>query len=572
MWDIATWSAAVSALWGVAVAATWASPANPHPAPILYACSASAFATSVLVDGIAAVYDESIERRRLAALNALVKALSLHCDLLVLSGRTAVVDDAWGIPSVPLRYLQWMLTTPTMLFVLCRMVSMPGAQLRGLVAADAFVMATGLLATHGRNALVRAAAAVASFMAYPWVVWGISGVVDRAKLHAAPASARRLSVTQAFMVVAWSSFPVAWLAARTAPAVFGTYMEPMLVTCNAVTKLVFGSALVSCGYASYEARVLERHGAEELERRLAMIADLQHAAGSKDDLISLAGSELRTPVNALARFARVLRPRVRDDPVVADIVSSIEATSSRLSGVVNDILAEAAGRGGLRLATDAVDAVALAKDVCASAADASHVPISVGIEPGAVTEFRGDRARLRHALMNLVANAVKFTDRGDVRVHVCADDADVVFKVVDTGTGMTAEAAANAFVPFAPARVPRRGLGLGLSIVRHIAAAHGGRAWCENTEPGVGSTFAFAVPREPRPSACVGVPWAEVDEDGPSAAADASSHLPGVAAAYGSDLYGVQYVANPRRTRSEDTRLARLVRRSINRFRRVGGH
>jgi signal transduction histidine kinase len=116
-------------------------------------------------------------------------------------------------------------------------------------------------------------------------------------------------------------------------------------------------------------------------------------------------------------------------------------------------------------------------------------------EPGALPPVLADRDRLLQVFSNLLGNALKFTPRGgQVRVGARAQDEHVRFYVRDTGPGLNEDALAHIFDRFWQLdRKDRRGAGLGLSIVKGLVEAHGGRLRVES-EPGHGSTFSFTVP------------------------------------------------------------------------------
>jgi signal transduction histidine kinase len=113
----------------------------------------------------------------------------------------------------------------------------------------------------------------------------------------------------------------------------------------------------------------------------------------------------------------------------------------------------------------------------------------------------GDADRLVQVVINLLSNAVKFTRSGSVRCSVAPADGEVIVAVADTGSGIPAADHARVFEPFRQSTSDTlpdgpKGTGLGLPISRQIVAAHGGRLWLES-EPGIGSTFWFAIPAAP---------------------------------------------------------------------------
>ena len=108
-----------------------------------------------------------------------------------------------------------------------------------------------------------------------------------------------------------------------------------------------------------------------------------------------------------------------------------------------------------------------------------------------------DRTRVRQVLWNLIGNAIKFTDRGQIAVSVRRDNGEVLFTVTDTGIGIAAEHLPRIFDQFNQINPGRRGsisgTGLGLSISKSLVELHGGHIWVES-RPGQGSAFHFALP------------------------------------------------------------------------------
>jgi signal transduction histidine kinase len=118
---------------------------------------------------------------------------------------------------------------------------------------------------------------------------------------------------------------------------------------------------------------------------------------------------------------------------------------------------------------------------------------------------RGDERRLTQVLLNLVGNAIKFTEVGQVAITVAVADGSVTFAVADTGPGIALEDQRRIFDEFQQADSSntrsKGGTGLGLAIARRIVQMHGGNLWVEST-PGAGATFHFTVPiRPPAPAA-----------------------------------------------------------------------
>jgi len=137
-------------------------------------------------------------------------------------------------------------------------------------------------------------------------------------------------------------------------------------------------------------------------------------------------------------------------------------------------------------------------DIVQPAADAKRIHLAVDADES-IGRFYADPARLQQILVNLLSNAIKFTpDGGAVHVRLRRTDSAIELIVTDTGQGIPAEFLSSVFEPFRQADhvTTRRhgGLGLGLSIVRHLVEAHGGTVRAESSGPGRGSTFIVRLP------------------------------------------------------------------------------
>ncbi|PPD46085.1 MAG: hybrid sensor histidine kinase/response regulator [Methylocystis sp.] len=265
-------------------------------------------------------------------------------------------------------------------------------------------------------------------------------------------------------------------------------------------------------------------GEAELERLRDEIWELRAAAGAREkaEAASLAKSrflatvshEIRTPLNGVMGLAQLLA-MTRLDAEQASYVEAIEDSSRSLAQLIDDILDFSkieAGKLDLRRETFALaPLVESLVELLAPRALARSLEIASFIAPDAPREIEGDPARLRQVLLNLIGNAVNFTETGGVGVRVSRARETLRFEVRDTGPGVPAAARDAIFEEFeqGDASATRRhgGTGLGLAISRRLVAQMGGALTLAESSQN-GSIFAFTLPAAGTPSDGGGKPLA----------------------------------------------------------------
>lgn len=229
-------------------------------------------------------------------------------------------------------------------------------------------------------------------------------------------------------------------------------------------------------------------------------ADAEAASLAKGRFLATVSHELRTPMNGIIGFADLLR-QDEPDPERRMGLETIQRSGRTLVALINDVLDFSKAEAG-RVALETVPFSL--SEVCAAAVEmVAHRAHGAGVEVGfAVHEawdfqVEGDPVRLTQILVNLLGNAAKFTSEGSIRLEIERDSSDhFIFRVTDTGIGISEQALSKLFVPFtqADAATNRRfgGTGLGLSIARQLAQAMGGDVTVASV-PGQGSTFSVRV-------------------------------------------------------------------------------
>ena len=252
--------------------------------------------------------------------------------------------------------------------------------------------------------------------------------------------------------------------------------------------------------------LLGAHSALERARDSAEAANR-----SKSDFLANVSHEIRTPLTAILGYAELLL-RESDSGAIpagyAGTLLTIRRNGEHLLEIINDILDfSKIAAGSFDVERVPVGPVALVSDVVALMsirAEAKHLSLAVECEPPLPEKFETDPRRLRQVLVNLIGNALKFTDRGRVLLRVTGHTGTrgprVRFEISDTGIGISEEQMARLFQPFAQAdaSTARRygGTGLGLSICKHLVELLEGEIGAQS-RPGEGSTFWVELPAEP---------------------------------------------------------------------------
>jgi PAS domain S-box-containing protein len=263
---------------------------------------------------------------------------------------------------------------------------------------------------------------------------------------------------------------------------------------------------LAAGIASWASVALENS-------RLYMNA--RDADRLKDEFLAVLSHELRTPLNAIVGYARLLRGGILEGEKATRGMETLERNASALTQIVEDVLdVSRIVAGKIRLDVQPVELPLVVHNAIATvqpAADAKGVRLHTITDPR-VGPVSGDPDRLQQVVWNLLSNAVKFTPKnGRVQIRVERVNSHIEVVVSDTGIGIRPDFLPHVFERFRQADTGLKratpGLGLGLSIVRHIIEMHGGSVYAASDGEGQGATFRVRLPlmivheearREPR--------------------------------------------------------------------------
>ena len=266
--------------------------------------------------------------------------------------------------------------------------------------------------------------------------------------------------------------------------------------------------------------------AGELARRAAVAIDnarlyelsqkersrVEAATRAKDEFVAMVSHELRTPLNAILGWLRLMRHSALPASKQEHAFDVIERNANAQNQLVADLLdISRVITGKIRINPAEVDLATIVEMVVEGlrpAADAKQITIALDLERGAV--LRGDPDRLQQIVWNLLSNAVKFTPKGgNVAVALGRVESDLELVVTDDGEGIPASFLGHVFDSFrqsdTSASRPHGGLGIGLSIVKHLVELHGGAIEARSEGEDRGATFALRLPTRPLVSTTVSV-------------------------------------------------------------------
>lgn len=270
--------------------------------------------------------------------------------------------------------------------------------------------------------------------------------------------------------------------------------ERWIAWVETVVPVAVGQAVLQRVGRDISARMAGERALEEARSRA------EEASAAKSRFLATVSHEFRTPLNGILGMADLLGD-TRLDPEQATYVRALRTSGEALLGLVDGILDFAKVEAGkLELVDEPFDLALLVEDVTelmAPRAQAKGIEVSALLAADLPALIRGDAERLRQILLNLIGNAVKFTERGGVGIRAERDGEAILVAVADTGPGIPAERLESIFEEFEQVETSNMstsgGTGLGLAIARRLALAMGGAISVESPA-GQGAIFRLRLP------------------------------------------------------------------------------
>jgi len=222
----------------------------------------------------------------------------------------------------------------------------------------------------------------------------------------------------------------------------------------------------------------------------------------KDEFLAVLSHELRSPLNSILGWAKLLRTRTFDEATTARALETIERNANLQTQLIEDLLDVSRimrGKTSLKISpVNLATTIEAAIDTVRLAAQAKSIQLQCFIDP-TVTLISGDPNRLQQVIWNLLSNAIKFTPSGGrVSIHLKRQDTQAQLLISDTGKGISADFLPHVFEYFRQADSSSTrnhgGLGLGLAIVHHLVELHGGTVEASSPGVGQGATFTVTLP------------------------------------------------------------------------------
>lgn len=290
-------------------------------------------------------------------------------------------------------------------------------------------------------------------------------------------------------------------AILSVPLLRGNHVFGGLSVCRD-TPGEFDPAMINLLQSFATQSVLAIQNARQFEEIEKKGRELEIASKHKSQFLANMSHELRTPLNAILGYTELILDNIYGEvpPKVRETLERIDKNGHHLLKLINDVLDLSkieAGSLKLNISDYALDEVARSA-IAATEPIIKQKNLSLNVAiPARLSRARGDERRLTQVFLNLLSNAAKFTEAGEIRLEVKQSEGQFLVSVADTGVGIDGSETLKIFEEFYQVEDPssgkKGGTGLGLPISKRIIEMHGGHLWVDS-KPGQGSVFSFTLP------------------------------------------------------------------------------
>lgn len=239
--------------------------------------------------------------------------------------------------------------------------------------------------------------------------------------------------------------------------------------------------------------------------------DAEDSNRAKTEFLAFMSHEIRTPLGVILGFAEILRDKSLDQKLRDEFAETIHRNALELGALIDDVLdISKVEAGRVELNRDTIDLTDLIRDIKGTfslQAEHKNILLELSIEDDVVTSIISDHKVLRQILVNVVGNAVKYTDKGHVILRVSqasakdTNNSSTIFRITDTGCGISQDERCKIFTPFGQTKSPStqklQRTGLGLVLSKKLARLLGGDLELQESTPGQGSTFVVTIESGP---------------------------------------------------------------------------
>lgn len=462
-----------------------------------------AFATALLLNSMSWLFDRRPDRQQLCFLTTYISGVAFVYEYLAWKQYAPVIVTAYGRPISLMRYLMWAHATPAMIYALSMISDFDGQRVHRVIWIDIIMILTaipGELIPSWHRWIFN----VISCAVFPYVLHALWAMYTSAIRETTdPAAATALRFLRYSTCLFWSVFPVVWTLNQLNAVSLATE-ETLWSVADICGKIFFSSSLLHSNFMTIEQRRTLAMRVVEEANRLRVIDELRALVAQKEQFIALMSHELRTPLNGIIGLSNALLDDAETDsdlplyPEAARTIVTIRNSGARLLNLINDILdAAALRRGRLTLVKRKINLRNIVDDVIELTGPLARpgVKLQNRLEKD-LPMVSGDASRIVQVLYNLLGNACKFTDHGEIWVDSKILKKYIAISVHDTGIGIPKNKLEDIFAPFEQVDMShtRRygGTGLGLSLAKQLIEVHGGTI-AVTSRRGMGSTFTFTL-------------------------------------------------------------------------------